>query len=170
MIFLKCCLLVVIAAVSLIVMVINLRKEIISICTDGNSYGKELSNKIFEINWVISKLNDKEFLEFSNKCKNFTIRINDDEIKSSCIHYYDIPVYTCKNIFINDELVCKLHKLNGTGGSKYYSTEFSSNRHSDEIAELINVAYKTARKLEKEYWADYQNHYKNENSFYEKEE
>lgn len=147
-------------------------KDIINdVATDCTVYGKSLNKKISEINWAISKLDDKKYFKFSNKGENFTIHISDDEIKSSCFHYHCTPVYTCKNIFINDELVCKLHKLNGTCFTKYYSAEFSRDRNQYEVIELIDIAYKAAKKFEKKYWADRaaNNYGDDDKSFYKKE-
>jgi hypothetical protein len=116
--------------------------------SSSRKYGKRLNKKIQTIAYA-SRSADKA-IEFSSKGKKFCIRLVDAEVPTG-LRYSTIPVYTCKDIYINDELVCKVHKLERFF-SKGYLAEFSSSRNESEIAELIDVAYKTAKQLDREYW------------------
>jgi hypothetical protein len=122
--------------------------------SDGKIYSKKFNKKISKIEDAI-RHREAESLEFSNRGKTFTLTIEKGETPKG-IKYFTLPFYTYKNIFLNGELVCCLHKIESTF-FKRYLVEYSSSRDYYELEELIKCAYKTATKMEKDYW--------NKNSF-----
>ena len=117
---------------------------------------------------LISSINrsEKQPMYFKSKGKTFRINVEDATVAPG-LQYETIPVYTCRNIYIDDELVCCLHKLERLF-TKTYLAEFSSKRHDYEVTELIEVAYKKAKKLDKEYWKAWFAKQQKESSFYDK--
>lgn len=129
-------------------------------------YGKRLMKRISTIETACR--GDIKDINFSSKGTLFTICIKNAEVPAG-IKYPTIPVYTCKDVYINDELVCKLHKLAGLFG-KTYVAEFSETRHEHEIVELIIAAQKEAKRIDKEYWAKWRESQDKSHSFYQKAE
>ena len=105
-------------------------------------------------------------IKFLNKSIEFSISVENAKVDPG-IKYETIPVYSCKNVYIHDEIVCKIHCLEGLFG-KTYIAEYSDKRHDHEIEELINTAYATAKQLDKEYWENWQKEHLKTNSFYDK--
>ena len=126
------------------------------------TYGRRMAKKIQKIQWA-SRPEDTP-IKFSNKGNEFTIRVENVKVDPG-IKYETIPVYSCKDVFINDEIVCKIHCLEALFG-KTYIAEYSNKRHDHEIEELINKAYVTAKQLDKEYWEKYRKEHTISNSFY----
>lgn len=133
--------------------------------SSSRKYGKRLNKRIQTISYA-SRSDDKT-IEFRSKGKKFCIRVANAEVPPG-LKYDTIPVYTCKDVYINDELVCKVHKLERLF-SKVYLAEFSNGRNESEIAELIDIAYKTAKQLDKEYWKTWHEKQDAINSFYNKD-
>lgn len=135
-------------------------------CSESSSklYGKRLNKRVN----LISSINrtEKQPMYFESKGKTFRIKVEDATVAPG-LHYETIPVYTCRNIYIDDELVCCLHKLERLF-TKTYLAEFSSKRHDYEVTELIEAAYKKAKKLDKEYWKAWFAKQQKESSFYDK--
>jgi hypothetical protein len=111
--------------------------------TDGSLYGRRMDKKVRKIANACSYTKERQFT-FNSQHEKFTIRVENAKVAEG-IKYTTIPVYTCQDVYINDELVCKVHKLEGLF-RKYFSTEFSGKRHDYEIAELIHSAFKAAKK------------------------
>jgi len=130
--------------------------------SSGHKYGKRLNKKISTI--VFASRSTDKTIEFNSKGKKFCIRVANAEVPPG-LTYDTIPVYTCRDVYINDELVCKVHKLERLF-SKVYLAEFSSGRNEIEIEALINVAYKTAKQLNKEYWNNWHEKQDAVKSFY----
>lgn len=142
--------------------------SVISVETDlpeTARYGKRFNRKLCEIESAISHSKLDAF-ELTHKGRHFSIKINNTEPVPG-FHYSTIPVYTCTDVFIDDELVCKVHKLKNTF-KKYFSVEFSSKREYPEVEDLIYTAAKLARKMESEYWKNHFANRTNEKSFYSK--
>ena len=135
-------------------------------CSESSSklYGKRLNKRVN----LISSVNrsEKQPMYFESKGKTFRISVEDMAVAPG-LQYETIPAYTCRNIYIDDELVCRLHRLERLF-NKTYLAEFSSKRHDYEVIELIEVAYKKAKKLDKEYWEALFAKRREESSFYEK--
>lgn len=135
-------------------------------CSESSSrkYGKRL-NKRVELIASAGRSDDKSIAFCSKgKTKTFNIRVENMKVPPG-LHYETIPAYTCKNIYIDDELVCKLHRLERLF-SKSYLAEFSNKRHDYEVTELIEAAYKEAKKIDKAYWKDWFAKQQTEKSFY----
>ncbi len=142
--------------------------SVISVETDlpeTARYGKRLNKKLCVIESAISH-SKLEAFELTHKGRHFSIKINNTKPVSG-FRYDTIPVYTCTDVFIDDELVCKVHKLTNTF-KKYFSVEFSSAREYPEVEDLIYTAAKLARKMESEYWKNFCANRTNEKSFYSK--
>jgi hypothetical protein len=120
----------------------------IIITGQGRRHGRRIYKKVCMISSVISYSGESS-LEFLSKNETFFIRIEDAEVPSG-LKYKSIPAYTCKNVFINDELACKVHTLSDPDISQNNCcVEFSSKRYEYEIEELITTAYKFAKKLDR---------------------
>lgn len=130
----------------------------------GRIYGRRLNKKI-EIISEAYQHNNK--LEFNYKNKSFNIRVEKAKVPNG-LQYGTIPVYTCKDVYINDELICKIHKLERLF-TKTYVAEFSDSRNEFEIAELIRVAHKKAKQINKAYWDAWFKAQSTSKSFYDKE-
>jgi hypothetical protein len=128
------------------------------------TYGRRLAKKVQKIQW--GSRPEGTPIKFLNKGNEFTIRIENVKVDPG-IKYETIPVYSCKDVFINDEIVCKIHCLEALFG-KTYVAEYSNKRHDYEIEELINKAYATAKQLDKEYWENWSKERSTINSFYNK--
>jgi hypothetical protein len=127
-----------------------------------HKYGKRLNNRINEI--LSAQRNSKESIEFVSKGKHFLVRV--EHVKTGPgLQYETIPAYTCRNVYIDEELVCKMHQLDRLFG-KAFLAEFSNKRNSYEISELIDQAYKEAKRINKEYWEKFMAKSLEKNSFY----
>ena len=67
------------------------------------------------------------------------------------LEYETIPMYKCKSVYINDEEVARVHCIHDCFKNRYF-LEFTSSRKLDEIADVVNEAYKLAQPIYKEYW------------------
>ena len=130
--------------------------------SSSRKYGKRLNKKVELI--ASAGRSDVKSIAFCNKGKTFTIRVENMEVPPG-LHYETIPAYTCKNIYIDDELVCKIHRLERLF-NKSYLAEFSNKRHDYEVTELIEAAYREAKKIDRAYWKEWFAKQQTENSFY----
>jgi hypothetical protein len=129
----------------------------------SNLHGKSTSKKLNKIAQA-AKHKKQDFLNLTRKGKDFSIKIVDQEVPEG-VKYSTIPVYTCKNVFINDELVCRVHRLERLF-SNSYCVEFSYRRNEFEIDNLIKDAAKTAKHINKLYWKTQLETNDTKNSFY----
>lgn len=125
-------------------------------------YGRRMSKKVQKIQWACRP--EGTSIKFLNKGTEFSIRVENTKVAPG-IKYETIPVYSCKDVLINDEVVCKIHCLEALFG-KTYIAEYSNKRHTSEIEELINKAYAAAKQIDKEYWANWSKNQSTTNSFY----
>lgn len=123
---------------------------------------KRFWNKVWDIGYTCRKLKVTE-INVENKGSLFCVRTADGkEIESID---YSSP-YTVTDIYINDELVCKIHKLKNLF-TMYITLEYAKERSRNEIDEIIMKAYKISKQKLNE-------HYKingygdNSKSFYNK--
>lgn len=130
--------------------------------SSSRKYGKRLNKRLELIASAVRTKN--KAITFCSKGKTFTIQVENMEVAPG-IKYETIPVYTCKNVYIDDELVCRVHRLEHLF-NKSYLAEFSNKRHDYEVTELIEAAYKEAKKIDKAYWKDWFANQQTENSFY----
>jgi hypothetical protein len=125
-------------------------------------YGKRLSKKVSLIESASRHAEDKP-ISFESKGKFFTIKVEKANTGPGLTYE---TLYTCRNIYINDELVCKVHGLERLF-TKCFLAEFSDKRHDYEIGELIDAAYKKAKQLDKLYWKERFAKQQKESSFYD---
>ena len=133
--------------------------------SDSRRFGKRMYKKLCTIASAIS-YSKKDCLEITSMGEKFFVRVADEKVAPG-IKYTTIPVYTCKNVYINDELVCKVHVLTGLF-QKSYCTEYSHQREETEIDHLIKCAHKTAKQIDKDYWKDWLKRQENKKTFYNK--
>ena len=129
-------------------------------------YGKRLGKKLDVIEDAI-KHQGNLAVEVVSKATAFAVNVENVKVEPG-IKFATIPVYTCRNVYVNDELVCKLHKLEALFG-KTFVAEFSEKRHEFEISELIDLAYKKSKLINKDYWKAWSAQHRTTSSFYSKE-
>ena len=131
--------------------------------SSSRTFGRSLNRRLSLITRACRT--DDKTLYFESKAKTFKIEIKNAEVAPG-LAYDTIPVYTCKDVYIDNELVCKVHRLERLF-TKAYLAEFSRKRRESEVLELINAAYKKAKQLDKEYWKAWYAKQDKENSFYD---
>lgn len=102
---------------------------------------KRFWNRVWEIRYTCRTSSIKE-INVKNKGCMFRVRIADGEGVKSI--NYSSP-YDVTDIYINDELVCKIHKLKNIF-SMYITLEYAEKRSRDEIDEIVMKAYKISKK------------------------
>jgi hypothetical protein len=81
---------------------------------------------------------------------NYQFRVKAvEEENRECLDYPGSQVYRSHAIYINDELVCRVHLL-GRWNNNSILVEFSSNRNKDEVIDIVNKAHKQATQYIKE--------------------
>lgn len=115
--------------------------------TSGQLFSKRLYKRVKAIEEAIS-CSKKDCLSITCKGQRFSIQVKDAKVNPG-IKYSTIPAYTCKDICINDELVCKVHRLERLFTSSY-AAEVSCKRNEFELVELLSLAYKKAKKINKD--------------------
>lgn len=121
---------------------------------------KRFDKKVWNIGFVCRILNIKEF-NFEHKGFQFWVRIDDD---NDYDHIQGYSPYCTTNIYINDELVCKVHKLNDVFKT-YRFIEYTKDRKEEEIMDIILGAYKASKKKENLYY-DSKAEERNSTTFY----
>lgn len=106
-------------------------------------FGKVMYRKIDKINSACVHSADANYFIFDSHKESFTVKIADEEVPKGLRHAQ--PNYNCKNIFINDELVLKLHCIETKSFKTYRVVEYSATRHEEEINSLIKDAYHAAK-------------------------
>lgn len=123
---------------------------------------KRFWNRVWNIRYTCRTLSIKE-INVENKGCLFRVKTADGKEVESID--YSSP-YCATDIYINDELVCKIHRLKNLF-TMYITLEYVKERDRDEIDEIIMKAYKISKKKLNE-------HYKtngygiNSKSFYSK--
>ena len=107
---------------------------------DGKIYLKILDNRLWHIDYLI-RHSDEESLNISYRGISFSI--NTKEIKPVENLSYNKTIY--KDIFINDELVARLWVIAGPI-NKHRFIEFSGDRNSYEVLNILKAAYKYSKK------------------------
>ena len=125
----------------------------------------KLSKKIFwkrvrNIEYACRTLNVEE-INVENKGYFFYVRTENGKRVEEID--YSSP-YCATDIFINDELVCKIHRLKNLF-TMYITLEYAKERSRDEIDEIIMKAYKISKQeLNEHYKTNGYEH--NSKSFY----
>ena len=109
---------------------------------------KRFDKKVRNIGYVCRLLKIEE-LSVENKGFQFSVRVEDkDDYKG--IRYISSP-YKTTDIYINDELVCRIHKLENLFVT-YRTLEYTKERSMTEVDDIIVKAYKLSKKRENEYY------------------
>ena len=114
---------------------------------DSKLNKKRFWNRVWNIGYTCRTLSIKE-INVENKGCLFHVRIVDGEGVKSI--NYSSP-YDVTDIYINDELVCKIHKLKNIF-SMYITLEYAEKRSRDEIDEIVMKAYKISKKKLNEHY------------------
>jgi hypothetical protein len=118
---------------------------------------KRLFKKVLYIYHVINKgclPKETDFITVSNKGAQFRVSVSFKEIaEAKSLNSSSHSVYRFYNVFINDELVCRLHILESKDNIlSQHLIEMSDTRKEAEIAELIKLAYKSSKQVQKKYY------------------
>lgn len=114
---------------------------------DGKWERKRFDRKLKDIQYACSVLKIEE-INVANKGFLFRVRVVDEE-KVKSISYSNPYIVT--DIYINDELVCKLHRLENLF-TMHRTLEYAGKRNQYEIDEIIKKAYKTSKKKLNEHY------------------
>lgn len=102
---------------------------------------KKFENWLWDIKYHIERKKVDKF-EFTYKNKMFSIRLE----KFKPVDNFSYNTVEYQDIYINDELVCRLWSVDHTF-SKHRWIETSNKRHSEEIFSIIKYAKKKANKI-----------------------
>lgn len=108
---------------------------------------KRFDSKVWNIGFVCRILHIEEF-NFEYKGFQFGVRTEDEKHNENIQGY---SPYSVTNIYINDELVCKIHKLKDVFKS-YRFIEYTQDRKAGEVRDIILKAYKASKKKEYEHY------------------
>lgn len=114
---------------------------------DSKLNKKRFWNRVHNIEYACRKLNVTE-INIENKGCLFRVRVADGKGVESID--YSSP-YEATDIYINDELVCKIHKLKNLF-TMYITLEYVKKRSRDEIDEIIMRAYKISKQKLNEHY------------------
>ena len=87
------------------------------------------------------------------------------EIPYEGLEHEITPVYKSFAIYIDDEVVCRVHKILHSYKDRYF-IEFSSKRNRSEVIEIVKEAHKLSRQYNHEYVTKLYSKY-NSKSFYQ---
>lgn len=114
---------------------------------DSKLNKKRFWNRVWNIGYTCRTLSIKE-INVENKGCLFHVRTADGE-KVECIDYSS--PYNVTDVYINDELVCKIHRLKNIF-ALYITLEYVKERDRNEIDEIIMKAYKISKKKLNEHY------------------
>lgn len=116
---------------------------------DDSAWGKKrFDKKVWNIGYVCRLLKIEEF-SVENKGFQFSVRVEDKDDYEG-IRYISSP-YKTTDIYINDELVCRIHKFENLWVT-YRTLEYTKERSMTEVNDIIVKAYKLSKKRENEYY------------------
>lgn len=107
---------------------------------------RRFDKKVSGIRCTCRQLNVEE-IKVENKGRSFTVKVEAEQ-KPAKISYSS--PYSVTDIYINNEIVCKLHKLENLF-VKYRTLEYVEGRSREEINYIILKAYKISKKEVKQY-------------------
>ena len=99
------------------------------------------------------------------KDKQFTFNSELIKIDIEGLKYKTIPYYNYFNIYLNEELVCRVHKLEKGYCKYFYSAEFAPNIKDFEVKEIIEAMLKKAKKEYNKNWEKYNSHLSSKSLF-----
>lgn len=115
--------------------------------SDSKWNKKRFWNRVWNIGYACRILSIKE-INVENKGCLFRVKTADGKGIESID--YSSP-YTATDIYINDELVCKIHKLKNIF-TMYITLEYAKGRSRDEIDEIIMKVYKISKQKLNEHY------------------
>lgn len=129
---------------------------IIVYCCSDWRYGKTIYKKVSNIINALDLTEDIKTIEIQHRGKTFSVKVE----KGECLEgvSFVIPRYKYKNVYINNELVCRVHSLENAIGTKRCVAEFNLKRNETEVVSLINLAAKEAVRLQKNYYNENKSH------------
>lgn len=114
---------------------------------DGSRFIKKFVHKIDVIYDAIENSEESSIaITVNNHIFQVTVK-KDNNPKS--LSYSSIPMYKSMCVYINEEPVCRIHKVHADLKDKNY-LEFSSKRKYIEIIEIVEEAYVSASAIRKE--------------------
>lgn len=135
---------------------------IITYCCSDWHYGKTIDKKVHNIAKALDLTEDIKDIEVQKRGKTFNIKVEQEKGPEGIS--FISSRYTYQNVYINDELVCRVHSITSNIFTSRSIAEFSSKRDETETVSLINFAAKEATRLQKNYYNKNRNH--KSNSFF----
>lgn len=99
------------------------------------------------------------------KDKQFTFNSEIIKPDTEGLRYKTIPYYMYFNIYLNGELVCRVHKLEKGYCKYFYSAEFAPNIKDFEVKEIVEAMVKKAKKEYNKNWEKYNSHLSSKSLF-----
>ena len=130
-------------------------------CLIFNGIYKKIFDKRLGSIRLYSAMMESDGIYFEDKGTMFSVKIVDSTYNGI---NYSSP-YETRDVYVNDELVCKVHKLEHTF-VKSRVIEYTKNRSITEIDKIISKAYKTSKKRYNQYFNDKYESEKKSKSFY----
>lgn len=135
---------------------------IIVYCCSDWRYGKTIDKKVHNIAKALDLTEDIKDIEVQKRGKTFNIKVEQEKGPEGIS--FISSRYTYQNVYINDELVCRVHSITSNIFTSRSIAEFSSKRDEAETVSLINLAAKEATRLQKNYYNNRSKH--KSNSFF----
>lgn len=123
-------------------------KEHRRLAPNGKAFIREFVNKVNVIESATKHLDKPSTVEKDNFKFEVTVK-KDDCLKG--LKYETIPVHTSKCVYINNEPVCRIHRIDASTKAKYY-LDFTCKRHLNEIIDIIESSYKACKSYEDSRW------------------
>jgi hypothetical protein len=115
---------------------------------NGKVFVREFVDKVKTIESATKHLDKPSIIEKDNF--KFEVTVKEDEHLKG-LKYETIPVHTSKCVYINDEPVCRIHRIDVSTKAKYY-LDFTCERHLNEIIDIIESSYKACKSYEDTRW------------------
>lgn len=130
---------------------------------DGKVFVKDFMEMIDDIETALTD-SKKDYLEaFVSGNFKFKVRVN-KEVPYTGLEYETIPMYKSHAIYIDDELVCRVHVIHPYYKDKVF-IEFSSRRKIEEVIDIVKRAQKVANEYNHEHAVNWFSKYDSK-SFY----
>lgn len=114
----------------------------------GKGFIKKFNEKLYRISQACTR-SHSGFILVSAHNKNFKVAVKEDVVPAG-LEYSTIPMYTSNSVYIDDEVVCRVHHISHFGKDKVF-LEFSSERKYLEVIEIVDIASQVAKSLNAEY-------------------
>ena len=115
---------------------------------NGKIFIRDFMEMIDDIERALTDSKKDYFEAFVSGNFNFKVRVN-KEVPYSGLEYETIPMYKSHAIYIDDELVCRVHVID-RNCKKHNFIEFSSRRKRAEVIDIVKKAQKVANEYNHE--------------------